>query len=184
MNFPHYVLFRIIRNQRVSWMFSLLGRSHGRDIRIFSFPYNCYDRGILLYYRGLPALIHPMILSVMSPRVLSSSTVLPSLIRPGNVSSARYPARLFLIAVRLTCRQEMPVKRTTINILMMTTLKSYPEIQGTRIGYVIRFTCPTCAAESIIVNKMPQDHFRNARVVSCRHCRTRLTILTPYTNRS
>ncbi|MFZ0005293.1 hypothetical protein [Methanoregula sp.] len=75
----------------------------------------------------------------------------------------------------------MPVKRTTRIILIMSAQKSYPEIKGTRAGYVIRFTCPSCAAESIIVNKMPQDHFRNTRVVSCRHCKTRLTVLTPYT---
>jgi transcription elongation factor Elf1 len=61
----------------------------------------------------------------------------------------------------------------------MTIQKPYPEIRGTRTGYVIRFTCPSCAAESIIVNKMPKDHFRDARVASCRHCRARLNVLTP-----
>ena len=83
------------------------------------------------------------------------------------MSSSRYPARLFLIAARISCRKERPVKRTKPIILIMPAQKSYPEIKGTRAGYVIRFTCPSCAAESTIVNKMPQDHFRNARVVSC-----------------
>ncbi len=99
------------------------------------------------------------------------------------MSSSRYPARLFLIAARISCRKERPVKRTKPIILIMPAQKSYPEIKGTRAGYVIRFTCPSCAAESTIVNKMPQDHFRNARVVSCRHCGTRLNVLTPYTDR-
>jgi hypothetical protein len=88
----------------------------------------------------------------------------------------------FWITVRTSSRKEMSVKRTTPSILIMSTQKSYPEIKGTRAGYVIRFTCPSCAAESIIVNKMPQDHFRKTRVVSCRHCKTRLTVLTPYTH--
>jgi hypothetical protein len=61
----------------------------------------------------------------------------------------------------------------------MTTQSSHLDILGTRTGYVIRYTCPTCAAESIIVNKTPRDHFKDARVVSCKHCRTRLTVLTP-----
>ncbi len=61
----------------------------------------------------------------------------------------------------------------------MKSLKSYPEVRGTRTGYVIRFTCPSCIAESIIVSNSPRDHFKNARDVSCRHCRTRITVLTP-----
>ncbi|MGA2104322.1 MAG: hypothetical protein ABSG06_02910 [Methanoregula sp.] len=88
----------------------------------------------------------------------------------------------FWITVRTASKKEMPVKRTTKIILIMSAQKSYPEIKGTRAGYVIRFTCPSCAAESIIVNKMPQDHFRSTRVVSCRHCKTRLTVLTPYSH--
>lgn len=55
-----------------------------------------------------------------------------------------------------------------------------PEITGTRTGYVIRFTCPACTTENIIVNKTPRDHFKESRDASCRKCRTRSTILTPY----
>ena len=61
----------------------------------------------------------------------------------------------------------------------MTIQKPYPEIRGTRTGYVIRYTCPLCTTESIIVSKIARDHYRKARDVSCRHCRKRLTVLTP-----
>ena len=61
----------------------------------------------------------------------------------------------------------------------MAIQKPYPEIRGTRTGYVIRFTCPACAAESIIVNNSPRDHFKKSRVASCRHCKARLNVMTP-----
>jgi hypothetical protein len=95
------------------------------------------------------------------------------------LSSGPVPCKTFLIAIRTSCSQEMPGTRTIPYVLIMTTQIPYPEIRGTRTGYVIRFTCPLCAAESTIVNKTPRDHFRNARVASCRHCRKRLTVLTP-----
>jgi transcription elongation factor Elf1 len=69
--------------------------------------------------------------------------------------------------------------RTTTNVLRMKTQIPYPEIRGTRAGYVIRFTCPSCATEGIIVSRIARDHFRNSRVATCRHCRTHLTVLTP-----
>lgn len=65
----------------------------------------------------------------------------------------------------------------------MTSQSLHPDILGTRIGQVIRFTCPTCATDGIIVNKTPRDHFKAARVVSCKHCRSRLTVLTPGSGR-
>lgn len=61
----------------------------------------------------------------------------------------------------------------------MTLQSLHLEIKGTRTGYVIRYTCPVCATESIIVNKTPRDHFKEARVVSCKHCKSRMTVLTP-----
>lgn len=61
----------------------------------------------------------------------------------------------------------------------MKSVKSHLEVRGTRTGYVIRYTCPVCIVESIIVSKMPGDHFKSTRDVSCRHCRTRITVLTP-----
>lgn len=61
----------------------------------------------------------------------------------------------------------------------MTKQTSHPEIRGTRTGYVIRYTCPSCNAESIIVNKIARDHFSKSRGATCKNCRTRLTVLTP-----
>ncbi len=55
------------------------------------------------------------------------------------------------------------------------------EIRGTRSGYVIRFTCPGCASENIIVCRMPRDYFRTIHDASCKNCRQRLKILTPDT---
>ena len=57
-----------------------------------------------------------------------------------------------------------------------------PEIYGTRTGYVIRFTCPACHSENIIVSKTPRDHFKETHNASCKKCRKRSVILTPYTN--
>jgi|GEM_PF-5353063 len=54
-----------------------------------------------------------------------------------------------------------------------------PEIAGTRTGYVIRFTCPACMNENIIISKIPRDHFKERRDASCRYCRKRSTVLTP-----
>ncbi|MFA4878328.1 MAG: hypothetical protein WC586_13070 [Methanoregula sp.] len=62
----------------------------------------------------------------------------------------------------------------------MRERKKNPEINGTRTGYVIRFTCPACTAENIIITKTPRDHYKESRDASCRKCRTRSTILTPY----
>ena len=61
----------------------------------------------------------------------------------------------------------------------MTTQSPRPEILGTRTGYVIRFTCPLCAVENIIVNKTPRDHYKETRDASCRSCRKRSTVMTP-----
>ena len=61
----------------------------------------------------------------------------------------------------------------------MKTLKIYPEVRGTQAGYVIRYACPFCKAENSIINRSPRDHFKIARTVSCRNCRTRVAVLTP-----
>jgi hypothetical protein len=60
----------------------------------------------------------------------------------------------------------------------MTTHFQKPEITGTRTGYVIRFTCPQCAAENTIINKTPRDHFKESRDASCKACRKRFAIVT------
>lgn len=61
----------------------------------------------------------------------------------------------------------------------MTKQSTKPEIMGTRTGYVIRFTCPVCTTENLIVNKTPRDHYKETRDASCTKCRRRSTILTP-----
>lgn len=53
-------------------------------------------------------------------------------------------------------------------------------ILGTRTGYVIRFTCPACTTENIIINKTPRDHFKESRDANCQKCRKRFAILTPH----
>ncbi|MCK9580769.1 MAG: hypothetical protein M0Q92_10025 [Methanoregula sp.] len=68
------------------------------------------------------------------------------------------------------------IKKISIS---MTTQFHKPEITGTRTGYVIRFTCPLCATENIIINKTPRDHFKEARDASCKDCRKRFSIRTP-----
>ena len=64
-------------------------------------------------------------------------------------------------------------------ITNMASQKPYPEVLGTRAGCEIRYTCPSCIAESIIINRSPKDHFKSSRIASCRKCRTRMTVLTP-----
>jgi hypothetical protein len=54
-----------------------------------------------------------------------------------------------------------------------------PEITGTRSGYVIRFTCPSCSTENAIVNKSPRDHFKETRDAACKQCKIRSRIITP-----
>ena len=66
----------------------------------------------------------------------------------------------------------------------MTKNFQKPEAMGTRTGYVIRFTCPVCSAENVIVNKTPRDHFKEARDASCSSCRKRSSVLTPYASPS
>jgi transcription elongation factor Elf1 len=57
-----------------------------------------------------------------------------------------------------------------------------PEIKGTKTGYVIQFTCPACAAKSVIITRTPQDHFKETHVAACKHCKVRSTVLTPSEN--
>jgi transcription elongation factor Elf1 len=64
----------------------------------------------------------------------------------------------------------------------MTLHFEKPEIPGTRSGYVIRFSCPLCAAENVIINKTPRDHFKESRIAPCTQCRKRFTVVTPHMN--
>jgi hypothetical protein len=91
--------------------------------------------------------------------------------RPGPFSIGRAAFRL---------RNDCPAdKNTKTSSFPMTSQSLHPDIVGTRTGHAIQYTCPVCSTDSSIVNKTPRDHFKEARVVSCRHCRTRLTVLTP-----
>ncbi|MDD1701869.1 MAG: hypothetical protein LUQ31_02665 [Methanoregula sp.] len=61
----------------------------------------------------------------------------------------------------------------------MAKLSLKSVIAGTRSGYVIRWTCPDCHAENVIINRTPAEFFKASRDSSCRHCRKRSTIATP-----
>jgi transcription elongation factor Elf1 len=61
----------------------------------------------------------------------------------------------------------------------MTKNALKPEIMGTRAGYVIRYACPACASENIVITKTAKDHFKETHFASCKKCGERLTILTP-----
>jgi len=101
-----------------------------------------------------------------------------------------YSLPLVSLAYCKTFLIELPASLTPIGIVRpdkthirsfdkMTSQSLHLDIVGTRVGHVIRYTCPVCTAESSIVNKTPRDHFKEARVVSCKKCRSRLTVLTP-----
>lgn len=90
-----------------------------------------------------------------------------------------YPAGHILIAIRISRAGRYRAYEHTLIILIMRIPIPNPEIRGTRTGYVIRFTCPACAAESVIVNTIARNHFKNSRAATCRKCGKRLTVLTP-----
>jgi transposase-like protein len=72
-----------------------------------------------------------------------------------------------------------PMNKTMSMNIPMTKNPLKPEINGTRAGYVIRYTCPACTGENIIITKTAKDHFKETHIASCKQCRRRLTILTP-----
>ena len=61
----------------------------------------------------------------------------------------------------------------------MTKLSLKQEVTGTRTGYVIRFTCPSCLHDNAIVNKTPKECYRETRDATCHQCKLRSTVLTP-----
>ncbi|MDD1710738.1 MAG: hypothetical protein LUQ37_07535 [Methanoregulaceae archaeon] len=50
---------------------------------------------------------------------------------------------------------------------------------GTRSGYVIRFTCPTCYKENSIICNMPKSYYKESRDGTCAQCRKHCEVLTP-----
>jgi hypothetical protein len=61
----------------------------------------------------------------------------------------------------------------------MTKLPTKPQIDGTRSGNGIHFTCPACAAKNTIITRTPKDHFKESHAAGCKQCKIRVTILTP-----
>jgi len=61
----------------------------------------------------------------------------------------------------------------------MTKLSQKLEVIGTRTGYVIRFTCPSCLHDNAIVNKTPKECYRETRDATCHKCKKRSAVLTP-----
>jgi transcription elongation factor Elf1 len=54
-----------------------------------------------------------------------------------------------------------------------------PTVLGTRSGYVIRFTCPSCFKENSIVFNMPKAYYKESREGTCAACKKHFTVLTP-----
>ena len=54
-----------------------------------------------------------------------------------------------------------------------------PKVMGTRSGYVIRFTCPSCQKENSIVYNMPKAFFKSTREGTCSGCKKHVTVMTP-----
>ncbi|HVP95897.1 hypothetical protein [Methanoregula sp.] len=52
-------------------------------------------------------------------------------------------------------------------------------VVGTHSGYIIRWTCPLCYSDNVIINRTPAEFFKASRDSSCRQCRKRSTIATP-----
>jgi transcription elongation factor Elf1 len=69
-------------------------------------------------------------------------------------------------------------KKTKMNDTM-TKLAVKQEVPGTRTGYVIRFTCPSCLHENAIINKTPKECYRETRDATCHQCKKRSSVLTP-----
>ncbi len=61
----------------------------------------------------------------------------------------------------------------------MTKLALTQDVTGTRTGYVIKFTCPSCHHDNSIINKTPKESYRETRGATCRQCRNHYTVVTP-----
>jgi hypothetical protein len=64
----------------------------------------------------------------------------------------------------------------------MIKSSSKPTVVGTRSGYVIRFTCPSCFKENSITFNMPQAFYRPSRDGTCSQCKKQYSVLTPGQN--
>jgi len=61
--------------------------------------------------------------------------------------------------------------------MMKTSVKT--TVSGTRSGYSIRFTCPSCQNENSMVFNMPKAFYKDSHDGTCTRCRKRFTVLTP-----
>lgn len=73
-------------------------------------------------------------------------------------------------------------RETTTRSYNMTKESLIPTIIGSRSGYAIRFTCPSCQNENKILYNMPKPYYKETREANCKRCRTRYTILVPDDN--
>lgn len=73
-----------------------------------------------------------------------------------------------------------PVEHTTHRRSIMMKNSEKPTVIGTRSGYVIRFTCPSCSKENSIVYNMPKAFYKESRDATCGKCRKHFTVLTPH----
>jgi len=64
-------------------------------------------------------------------------------------------------------------------IATMMKSEGKPKVRGTRSGYVIRFTCPSCSKENSLVFNMPRAFYKESRDAACAKCRKQVTVLTP-----
>jgi transcription elongation factor Elf1 len=67
----------------------------------------------------------------------------------------------------------------TKNDDIMTKFPLKQEAIGTRSGYIIRFTCPSCHNDNSIINKTPKNCYRETRDATCRQCKKHSTVITP-----
>jgi len=65
----------------------------------------------------------------------------------------------------------------------MANQKLKPVVAGTPSGYIIRWTCPECYTENIIINRTPGEFFKAARESTCKKCRKRSVVSTTRFNK-
>jgi transposase-like protein len=61
----------------------------------------------------------------------------------------------------------------------MKELPLKQEAVGTRSGYIIRYTCPSCHHDNAIINKTPKECYRESRYATCHQCKKQYTVTTP-----
>ncbi|MDD1719591.1 MAG: hypothetical protein LUQ25_06000 [Methanoregulaceae archaeon] len=71
---------------------------------------------------------------------------------------------------------QYPKQTREIDTMMKSSVK--PTVVGTRSGYVIRFTCPSCFKQNSIVYNMPKACYKVSRDATCAQCKKHITVLT------